>query len=115
RFALADLLQGYGRIHLCLDGLATLCTSTHSNCRSRHLGLSLARAAQTDRRRIWPYSGPKFSVSGFSLFGVGVFRRFSSNRDRPTFARSDGGRGFLAHLATSPRVRPKLVNQYIAS
>src|SRR6266550_9401008 len=98
-FALVGLLLDCPFARFCLGNLATLCASTHSNCRSRYLGLSLARSAQTDRRRIWSHSRPKFSVSRFSLFGVAVFRRFSGDRDRTTFTGRGGGRFFIAHLA----------------
>src|SRR5207302_8023068 len=46
--ALAGLLLGCPCVRLCLGNLATLCTSTHSNCRSGYLGLSL----RSEERRV---------------------------------------------------------------
>ena len=41
------------------------------------LGISLARSAQVDRKRIRSHPGPQFSLSRFPLFALAHFRRFS--------------------------------------
>src|SRR5438105_1756353 len=105
RFALAAFLLGSDCARFCRGDLATLYAPTRSNCRSRYLGLSLARSPEINRCRIWSHQRPKFRLSRVSLLASPPFCGFSRDYHHSTFPRGFGRCSFLTYLEACAHFR----------